>query len=168
MKFVHQLYHHEVLLYCCTNFTQVFKEHNTAQEDHVMVYRESDKWKVYISNSVTNHDVHPKFDRVRVVELVTLCSGERMISCNCGYVHTFCLPCRHILAVTRKFHVSMCHPRWQKQFFQKMFRDHTYTRNVCELRFLLSNNLGCVVLSNVEEWIFLSSEKRDVFVRMYL
>ena len=63
---------------------------------------------LYIVNNV-------KFDRVRIVSL----DNHQFMSCSCGYVQRYFMPCRHICAVLndiKYYDPAFFHIRWHKSF----------------------------------------------------
>ena len=68
-----------------------------------------------------------RFDRVRIV---TIDVNEYM-SCSCGHVQRFLLPCRHICAVLgyiEYYEPSLFHIRWHKDF--NYYHGNSFSRNI--------------------------------------
>ena len=82
---------------------------------------------IHDKNPTEKHDSPvTSFDRVYEVSII-----GNFITCNCGYVHQYMCPCRHVLAVLSNEDClvpPLFHYRWWKQytyFYHRHFEDAT-------------------------------------------
>jgi hypothetical protein len=76
------------------------------------------------------HDVHPRFRRVRVV---TYIEGHRILICCCGYFHHIGLSCRHIFHAKGKICLTDCDIRWYKSYNYHFQRIPRYPQKISQI-----------------------------------